>query len=526
MKNILTFLAVLMAALCAAQSSNVTATKIRAEESFRVGNTSSQQVTGFNTSMPGSPTDTKLPTSKCVFDFVTGAVILSGATANGDLSGTYPNPVVDGIQGRPVASTAPTMGQALEWSGSQWVPGADDAGPTYSAGAGIGISVGNQISNTGDLSNTNEIQALSFSDPTLSLSNGGGSVNLSGLSDGNGIFSGSGIIAEEAEATIFTDSYFKIEWPGGNTALKFDKGENSIEFASPDGATTFFANNIDIGFNTPSFSIGSNSGSGLIYIDNASGGGIKYNADYSADFTDRNLIDKGYSDTHSGAALGTGFANGGGIGTIPDANASIGTSAKLIFNDTDWADGSLTYKPFNDGNQIVFSGEELALVIKSGDDDRKGVFRPDGFELQDPAGLTTVNASWSSLSINDASLIVDLNTGNQFLITDDRPAPVGAQYGADYSAGFVARSLVDKGFVNSIAQKSSTTTATTDGSGLLVITHSLAATPVVVVPTYVGNNPYTITVTAKGATTFTVKVWDSSGTAVASTSVTIDWFAR
>lgn len=52
-----------------------------------------------------------------------------------------------------------------------------NAGINYTAGTGINIS-GNTISSTGDLSNTNEIQALSLSGNTLSLSNGGGAVNL------------------------------------------------------------------------------------------------------------------------------------------------------------------------------------------------------------------------------------------------------------------------------------------------------------------------------------------------------------
>ncbi|MFP5520768.1 MAG: hypothetical protein ACLGGX_12765 [Bdellovibrionia bacterium] len=44
-------------------------------------------------------------------------------TAGGDLNGTYPNPTVDGIQGRAVAATAPSEGQALLWDGvSAWVP--------------------------------------------------------------------------------------------------------------------------------------------------------------------------------------------------------------------------------------------------------------------------------------------------------------------------------------------------------------------------------------------------------------------
>jgi len=44
--------------------------------------------------------------------------------ASGDLAGSYPGPTVDGLQGRPVSATAPTTGQAIVWSGTEWAPAA------------------------------------------------------------------------------------------------------------------------------------------------------------------------------------------------------------------------------------------------------------------------------------------------------------------------------------------------------------------------------------------------------------------
>ena len=57
-------------------------------------------------------------------------------SASGDLSGNYPGPTVNRIQGISVGNTAPTTGQVLKFNGTAWVPSTDNTGVVGGAAGG------------------------------------------------------------------------------------------------------------------------------------------------------------------------------------------------------------------------------------------------------------------------------------------------------------------------------------------------------------------------------------------------------
>ena len=74
----------------------------------------------------------------------------------GDLSGTSDAAVVDGLQTRPVAATAPASGEVLAWNGAAWEPA------TPAAGGGSSIGSEFRVDLPGDASLAGKIAAATL----------------------------------------------------------------------------------------------------------------------------------------------------------------------------------------------------------------------------------------------------------------------------------------------------------------------------------------------------------------------------
>ncbi|MCD4811001.1 tail fiber domain-containing protein [bacterium] len=161
--------------------------------------------------------------------------------------------------------------------------------------------------------------------------------------------------------------------------------------------------------------------------------GFQYGADYSANFVDRSLVDKGYVDgIVNNVPANNGLTNDSGtiqLGGILVENTQVSGDYTLRFDSTDTSSvsaavnlnmGDARLSAAALGNTINHFRATQSSVVMLSDDNQGG----------SGTGISSI--------ILDASTFGTVRTDSS----------LGLRYSADYSTNFVDRSLVDKGYVD------------------------------------------------------------------------------
>ena len=303
MKNTILFFFLLLAAAVSAQSNSFVTDRLRAAEYFRIGTNTSQKVTGFDRVITAPGTHDSLPTSRAVVDFLeanftpigyytagTGISISDDVITNSApdqvvgltgagitvITGTYPNFTITSNE---VDGSTTNELQNLSLSG-QSLSISSGTGVTLpvvgvSAGTGIGVSGSSgtfTVSNTGDLSATNELNtSFSVSGSNLALTDAGGTINVavSSIAPVQAVSAGTGIsisgtttrtitntgdlsATNEIQTLSLSGSDLSLSLGGGTVTLP--GGTVSWPLLAPDGSSA-----------APSFAFENSEKSGIYY---------------------------------------------------------------------------------------------------------------------------------------------------------------------------------------------------------------------------------------------------------------------
>jgi len=232
--------------------------------------------------------------------------------------------------------------------------------------------------------------------------------------------------------------------------------------------------------------------SGMTIVDTVGSKGLVYASDYSASFTVRSLVDKEYVDTSTVQSITGGTnINVTGTATVPVVNldaAITGTSVNGVTlttggSSTDFLNGTGAYTSpaniFNSSGILTSSREVQGL-----DSDSLTVTSYNAASI--PSATSRGRFDVASSTMNFALDVLDTGTptssqsliitSSGMLVTDSTNQK-GLFYNADYSANFVDRSLIDKGYSDSgflARSESGAANLTSSGKPILAVTDSSA----------------------------------------------------
>jgi hypothetical protein len=160
--------------------------------------------------------------------------------------------------------------------------------------------------------------------------------------------------------------------------------------------------------------------------------GVQYDQDWSANYTNRSLVDKEYVDTHisSGAT---------GLGGVLSISNSTGANDILASNGY----GIANYDGVQKSKGLGFDSDSVFLYSGTGSIED---YSPNGMLSMDSAGSINVQTV--------DSLYVNMNlygSGTGVFNVNGHSSFAGIQYQNNYSANYTSRSLVDKGYVDGAA---------------------------------------------------------------------------
>ena len=270
-----------------------------------------------------------------------GNDITTSTTAGGDLDGTYPNPNVDGIQGRPVTSTAPSSGQVLKWNGSAWAPAADDtgAGGITSVVGGTGISV-STVGSVATVTNTGDTNAAD--DITTSTTAGG---DLDGTYPNPNV---DGLQGRPVASTAPSSGQV-LKWNGSAWAPAVDNDDDAQ----------------NLGLSGQSLTISGGTGVTLPIVNVSAGTGI------GVSISSGNATVTNTGDTNAGDDLTTSTSFSGdvsGLWNNLQLGANVVTSAEILGNTVTGGDiAAATITAFNIANSAIGANQIATGAVRTDD---------------------------------------------------------------------------------------------------------------------------------------------------------------